>query len=452
MRTIRLTNSDMENPNKALVVFSNSIAEARYSLSLPTQKLLHFLISQITYEERKQGKFLNTLEFSLTEIKDLFAEIGRKESKDYKELLRKAVDELHKNYIKQEIVNDKGVVSEETWSWTQYTKFDEGNGIFIFKFNQEVSPLLLELKSYFKSNLIEYIKLSSKHSIKLYHLLRSNEYMKNKIIFNLDELKYKLGILDKYERWDALKNIVINPSFEELNKNTNYFFEYETERIGRSIGRVIISSFDKTDDRACTRFVRRTIEDFLKSKKVKNTTRDIFNSLSFSFNKEKETLYIRFKDRKALDDFISSQKDIKTEKQAYPVIDKGFTSYGIDKQLKSLFRDQIRYEYSSVSYIKPTPPKTPSKKILQEEEETYLDMHTLDELEKYVNQAEVKINQGDLKPIKGFGLTSSQAEKVFLAEGNKKIKDRVIELLKNGTSKLDIPTELIKEYQNENIL
>ena len=63
MRTIRLTNSDMENPNKALVVFSNSIAEARYSLSLPTQKLLHFLISQITYEERKQGKFLNTLEF-----------------------------------------------------------------------------------------------------------------------------------------------------------------------------------------------------------------------------------------------------------------------------------------------------------------------------------------------------------------------------------------------------
>ena len=155
MRTIRLTNSDMENPNKALVVFSNSIAEARYSLSLPTQKLLHFLISQITYEERKQGKFLNTLEFSLTEIKDLFAEIGRKESKDYKELLRKAVDELHKNYIKQEIVNDKGVVSEETWSWSQYTKFDEGNGIFIFKFNQEVSPLLLELKSYFKSNLVE---------------------------------------------------------------------------------------------------------------------------------------------------------------------------------------------------------------------------------------------------------------------------------------------------------
>ena len=61
---------------------------------------------------------------------------------------------------------------------------------------------------------------------------------------------------------------------------------------------------------------------------------------------------IGLKDRKTLDDFISSQKGVSTEAQAYEIIDKGFVTYGIDNVLKTLFRDQTQYKYSSVKIMR----------------------------------------------------------------------------------------------------
>lgn len=452
MRIIELTQSDMDDSKKALIVLSNSIAEARYNLSMPTQKLLLYLISKITYEERKQGIFLNTLEFSLTEIKALLSEIGRANSKTEKEVIRRAVDELHKNYIKKKIITKSGKEIFETWSWSQYSKFDEEKNIFTFKFNQDVAPLLLELKNYFKSNLVEYLKLSSKHSIKLYTLFRSSEFMKNRVVFTLDELKSHLEVSNKYERWDGFKNIVLTPSFEELNKETNYFFEYETERVGRSIGKIIIYTYEKENDLACTRFVRKTIDSFLKKNKIESSTRNIFQNLKFSFEKEEETLFISFKDKLCLDEFLTQTKS-KTEKEAYAIIDKGLASYGIDKLLRSLFRNQTDYKYSNIDYKRKVTKKHPPKKEPNKaEEETYLDMHELEKMKKEISDKEILFTNEEVLKIKKFGLTQNQAHTVREFENVDSVKERVKSLIEKGVELLDIPSELIKEYQELGVL
>ena len=75
----------VEKKDSDLVIIINDIVKARYKLSISSQKLLLYLISHITYEERKEGKFLNELKFNLKEILLFYKSAGVNSFKDLKE-------------------------------------------------------------------------------------------------------------------------------------------------------------------------------------------------------------------------------------------------------------------------------------------------------------------------------------------------------------------------------
>lgn len=64
----------------------------------------------------------------------------------------------------------------KTISWFSYTEYIPNKGILIIRFNDLLKPLLLNIKNnYTKLFLDHIIKLNSKHSIRIYELLKQYE-------------------------------------------------------------------------------------------------------------------------------------------------------------------------------------------------------------------------------------------------------------------------------------
>ena len=315
MRTIELKNMSLDTQN-SLIVLSNSIANARYSLSLSTQKLLLYMISKITYEERKQGIFLNTIEMPLEEIYGLLKASGRENSNDLKDVLKKAIDELHKNYIKLSRINERGKEEFKTYSWISETELNENTAKFVFKFNHEISTLLAPMQSYFRSDLTEYLHISSTHAINLYMLFRANAFQKKIQEYYIEELKNHLSIEEKYPLWDSFKRVVLDPSILQLNKETNYFFTYEAKRIGRSIGKIELRIIEKGAKEEFSKYFSEKMITFLQ--KSKNSSVVYFTNLKYVYDSSKNHLYITIEpnlftqSKVIIDEVISANKDIQS--------------------------------------------------------------------------------------------------------------------------------------------
>jgi|GEM_PF-4429127 len=260
-----------------LIIISNNIANARYKLSLPTQKLLFLLISEIAFEERQNGKFVKEHIYSLNKIYDLFKEF-RPNSNDAKDVLKKAFKELKENelYIHKIDKFNKEYIAKYPW----YSKIvlDEKNNSFHFKFNQDLADLFLIKTNYFKAIFKEYLYLKGDYSIDLYNLLRAEEYANPKKKYPLEILKEKLGVKENkgYNRWADFKNYVLTKSIDQLNKNTNYIFSFDIERVGRRVGFVIFQVFNKKHVKALSNYITSKME--LHFSKQENHIKALFES------------------------------------------------------------------------------------------------------------------------------------------------------------------------------
>ena len=346
MKTIHI---DMaKNAQQSLIILSNSIVKAKYSFSLPTQKLLLFLISKITYEERKDGNFLKTLEIPLQDIYNLLKFSGRENSNDIKGIIKNCVNELGANDIKLSQIDERGKEVWNSWSWKKHVQINENTGIFTFMFNDQISELLLPLQSYFKSDLQEYLHISSSHAINLYMLFRANEFQNKVQSYYIEELKKHLGLEEKYGRWEGLKRIVLDPSIEQLNKETNYFFSYEAKRIGRSIGKVEIRVIAKKEKEEFSVFLSEKIQSFLKEKKADSNIRKRFELVKYEYEAKENIIYIDYKDEASKTKIVDyyKTKQLEGEHPLKRFLD-GFIIENQDFQkfLKTLFRKGLQVMY-----------------------------------------------------------------------------------------------------------
>ncbi|WP_454058937.1 replication initiation protein [Elizabethkingia ursingii] len=341
MKTISINALEKENK---IISISNAIAKARYNLSLPTQKILIYMISKIAYEEKQNGIFLETIKCSFNEIEHFCKISGRENSHDYKDILRKFVKEMHGNSIDILTVSEKGKEIWESWSWSQYAKIDDLNSEFHFKFNQEVAPLFLSLQvKFFTSNVIEYLRLSSYNAISLYMLFRANEYPKSSIkTYSISELKKYLGVEEKYKEWSELKRVIIDPCITQLNKETNYFFSYEAKRIGRSIGKIEVRVIDKKEKKEFSDYFLEKIQEFLQKEKKPSSIRKNFNLMKYEYLSDINALLISFKDKKTEAEYLNTIFD-RGGKTVENILSELLDSHiAGSKEAKQYFRSMFR--------------------------------------------------------------------------------------------------------------
>jgi plasmid replication initiation protein len=121
--------------------------------------------------------------------------------------------------------------------WLHKVIYKAGQGGSKLYFTDEVLLLLREfdaLNPYTKYKKEVVLRLKKDYSLDLYHLAKKHQAMGGFQI-SLDDLFQQLELPESYKRIGNLKDRVIKPSLDEINRNTDIDLSYENVKQGRSV-------------------------------------------------------------------------------------------------------------------------------------------------------------------------------------------------------------------------
>ena len=221
---------EMQAISRQVKKSNDLIQKSRFDLTLQQQKIVLYLISQISpYDED-----FKLYEFSISEFcKICGIAYSGKNLTD----LKAAIKEIADKSIWMRISEDK----ETLLRWIEKPYIEEQDGIVRIKLDNDMKPFLLQLKNNFTSyELIWVLHFKSKYSVRLYELIKSihfhdlDEYTRE---FPLDELRKQLDA-EKYTAWINLRQRVLEPAIAEINEYSDKNITMQPIKRGRSVNRV----------------------------------------------------------------------------------------------------------------------------------------------------------------------------------------------------------------------
>lgn len=204
-----------------LIVKSNKLIEARYSLSLNEQKIILYAASKLDtskdsfntleLETREFMELLNTTVFRYTEIKEL-------------------VTGLMSKQVRIETDKDDLVAN-----WVSSIYYVKNSGVIELEFSHRLIPYLLQLKERFtRYQLKNILYLKNKHSVRIYELMKQYQTIGHRT-FTIEELKELLMLEDKYNQFRDFNKSVIKQSMDEINELTDINVDVEQVKRGRKV-------------------------------------------------------------------------------------------------------------------------------------------------------------------------------------------------------------------------
>lgn len=229
---------------KNTVVKANElIQKSRFSLSLQQQKIVLYLISQITpYDED-----FKLYEFSINEFCRVCG-IDTTSGNNYADL-KNAIKEIADKSIWIKLENGKQTLVR----WIEKPYINENSGIIQIKLDADMKPYLLQLKhNYTQYELLWTLNFKSKYTIRLYELVKSihfhelEDYSRE---FELDDLRRMLGA-ETYKTYQTFKSRALEPAIREINGYSDKNVSYEPIKRGRAVVKIVLTvsskdTFDK---------------------------------------------------------------------------------------------------------------------------------------------------------------------------------------------------------------
>ena len=204
------------------------IQKSRFNLSLQQQKIVLYLISQITPFDEE----FKTYEFSIPEFCRVCG-ITLESGKNYSDL-KTAVKDIADKSLWVTLENGDAALLR----WIEKAKITSGGGTIKIRIDDDMKPFLLQLKENFTQyELVYTLHFKSKYTIRLYELIKSVHY------HNLTEYKRRYSIAELQRLLDAeiyteyrdFKRRVLLPSMEEINAYSDKIITMEEARHGRKV-------------------------------------------------------------------------------------------------------------------------------------------------------------------------------------------------------------------------
>lgn len=196
---------------------SNELIEASYKIAtIGESRLIRLLLSQIqpTDEDFKIYKI------SAVDFANVFG-LNSRDGRIY-ELIYEASDALTSRKIR--------IKDGKSWlltNWLSSAKYTAGSGYVELRFDANLKPYLLQLKGYFTQyKLDRVINFKSLYSIRLFELLKAEEFKANKDgfkrFFDYEDLRDKLGLENQeYSFFKDFRVNVIEVAQREINANSD---------------------------------------------------------------------------------------------------------------------------------------------------------------------------------------------------------------------------------------
>jgi plasmid replication initiation protein len=122
-------------------------------------------------------------------------------------------------------------------AWLSGAKYEKGSGEVTLTFSSYLKPYMLKLNQlYTQYKLSNVLLMKSKYSPKIYEILKSNEFKKQKFIeIEVDRLRKMFKAEDIYPLYADFKRHVIQKTQKELKKYTDIAFDFEEIKTGRKV-------------------------------------------------------------------------------------------------------------------------------------------------------------------------------------------------------------------------
>lgn len=217
----------------AFVVQSNSLIEARYSLTAHEQRFILALVSKI---KKNDADFI-TYEITLRELAALMNLDMPRIYHEIEQLCR---------LLMSRVLTVRTKTGWKMLHWLSYCEYHKEKTSVYCRFDISMKPYLLLLKEHFTKYQLSVIAgFKSIYSIRIYQLLKQYQSIGSRT-FAVDELKKTLGITEKqYPDFQDFKKRIINQAvkeFEARDENNNprcdITFQFETIKKCRKIEQV----------------------------------------------------------------------------------------------------------------------------------------------------------------------------------------------------------------------
>lgn len=216
-----------------LVVKSNALIQASYTLGLVEQRLILMSIVQA----RESGNGITVESILEIRAQDYAVLFGVTKQTAY-QALADAVETLFNRRATVDVYDKKRDRTRPmTVRWVTAMAYSEGEGAITLRFGHEVVPEITRLEENFTSYELEQVSgLKSAYAVRLYELLIQWRSAGKTPVFEVNHFKNQLGVSDKeYPRMDNFKRFVLDHSVKQINDHTDIKATYEQHKTGRLI-------------------------------------------------------------------------------------------------------------------------------------------------------------------------------------------------------------------------
>lgn len=230
---------ELAKKREYLVCKSNQIIQkSRYDLSLPEQRAIAYicsLIKPINAVDRANNKpFQLEYEFNILEYANICG-LASDSGRIYEE-----TKSLLKGLISKVMWLTLPDGTETTVNWVSKVWTNKRSGKAKIRLDEDMVPYLFDLQEKFTAyGLYNILRMKSQYSIRLYELLKSYQWLKEKI-FEVSELKKLLMVDDvkSYDRFPDFRRKVLEIAIDEINEHTDIDVTMETITKGRKVVQV----------------------------------------------------------------------------------------------------------------------------------------------------------------------------------------------------------------------
>ena len=182
--------------------------------------------------------FISTVKDEDEEFREYALPLKELEGKLGKRLQLRDIEYLFDTLISKsfKINNEKELAVYTFFTRLSYNKDDK---VLKVRFNEELKPHLIQLKTYAKGNFKYLLQFKSEYSKRIYMLL-SQWKSAGKKLYAVDELREMLAVPKSY-KYNDFKKRVIAKAEAELKEKGDIFFTFEEQKQGRKVTHILFN-------------------------------------------------------------------------------------------------------------------------------------------------------------------------------------------------------------------
>jgi plasmid replication initiation protein len=216
---------------REIITKANALINASYRLSLTEMQIVLYGVSLINPISKEVP-----LEYQI-KISD-FATLFNRNHGDIYQDIKQAV--FNKFWLRDIRYIDEKTAKYIAIRWLTKIEYSDNTGFFSVKFSEEIKPFLRELSTRFTVYYIDQIaKFRSVYSVRFYEyaILEINKMKADTCFFmmSLSDMKDKLELNDRYNKYSNFKARVLQKAQVEINKHSDLTIDFKEIKKGRTV-------------------------------------------------------------------------------------------------------------------------------------------------------------------------------------------------------------------------